>query len=248
MSATTEQANLELKPERLDFGEFSAQQVSICGRSLIADVSGALYWPAEDALIVADLHLEKGSAMAARGSLLPPYDTAATLSRLASAIDTYGATSVICLGDSLHDRDAASRMSEEDRATLAILQDATDWIWVTGNHDPEIPEFLGGSVVHQLDVSGLVLRHEPQASPVTHEVAGHLHPAARVSFHGYTLRRPCFVSNGKRLVLPAFGTYTGGLNVLDPAFEPLFGHDGIAVWMLGQEGLYPMAARLLRED
>lgn len=245
---TTTTSFLELKPERLDVGEFSRQPLSICGRAFVADVSGALYWPAEDALIVADLHLEKGSAFAARGILLPPYDTAATLARLAATLDEYDATTVICLGDSFHDSAAADRMSAEDRETLAILQEDRAWLWLTGNHDPRIADCFGGRVFPEITVGGLAFRHEPAASPVTHEIAGHLHPAARVSFHGHVIRRPCFVGNGNRVVLPAFGTYAGGLNVLDEAFAPLFGHDGVSVLVLGQEGLYPIAARLLKED
>lgn len=239
---------LELKPERLDVGEFSQQPISISGRSLVADVSGAVYWPAEDTLIVADLHLEKGSSYAARGLMLPPYDTAATLERLAATLDAYPASTVICLGDSFHDCGAADRMSPTDRETLAILQEDRDWLWLNGNHDPVIEECLGGRVLNEVIVSGLVFRHEPTLGFMTHEVAGHLHPAARVSFHGHVIRRPCFVGNGNRLVLPAFGTYTGGLNVLDDAFSPLFGNDGLSVLVLGQEGLYPIASRLLKED
>jgi len=239
---------LELKPERLDVGEFSRQPVSISGRSFVADVSGALYWPAEDALIVADLHFEKGSSFARRGILLPPYDTGATLQRLAVTLDAYEASTVICMGDSFHDNGAEGRMSAEDRETLAILQEDREWLWLTGNHDPAIPKCFGGHVFSEITVSGITFRHEPSASRLTHEIAAHLHPAARVSYNGYVIRRPCFVGNGNRLVLPAFGTYAGGLNVLDDAFAPLFGNDGLSVLVLGQEGLYPIAARLLKED
>lgn len=245
---TTAPKFLQLKPERLDVGEFNQQPLSISGRAFVADVSGGLYWPAEDALIVADLHLEKGSAFAARGQMLPPYDTRQTLTRLASLIDQYDARTVICLGDSFHDKGAASRLGDDEREMLTILQDDREWIWITGNHDSEIAPDMGGVVLDTLDVAGLVFRHEPQAVSVTHEIAGHLHPAARVSFHGHTIRRPCFVGNGMRLVLPAFGTYTGGLNVLDDAFAPLFGDGGLSVLILGQEGLYPVASRLLKED
>jgi DNA ligase-associated metallophosphoesterase len=239
---------LELKPERLDVGEFSQQPLSISGRAFVADVSGALYWPSEDALIVADLHLEKGSSFAARGLMLPPYDTAATLERLAATLDAYPASTVICLGDSFHDCGAGERMSATDRETLAILQEGRSWFWLNGNHDPEIADCFGGEVTPELTMAGIAFRHTPKASPVTHEIAGHLHPAARVSFHGHVIRRPCFVGNGKRLVLPAFGTFTGGLNVLDEAFAPLFGLEGLSVLVLGQEGLYPIAPRLLKED
>lgn len=239
---------LALKPERLDVGEFSRQPVSIGGRAFVADVSGALYWPAEDILIVADLHLEKGSSFASRGIMLPPYDTAATLERLAATLDAYPAQTVLCLGDSFHDCGAGERMSEVDRETLAILQEDREWIWLNGNHDPVINDCVGGTALGEVTVSGLTFRHEPTAGRVTHEIAGHLHPAARVSFHGHVIRRPCFVGNGMRLVLPAFGTYAGGLNVLDDAFTPVFGDDGLSVLVLGQEGLYPIAPRLLKED
>lgn len=239
---------LQFKPERLNLGEFDAQDIAICGKTFIADVSGALYWPAEDALIVADLHLEKGSAFAAKGQMLPPYDTRETLSKLAAVIDKYNASSVIALGDSFHDSEAAGRMADEDLETLHIMQDACEWIWVTGNHDPVISKRVGGHVFAVVNVNGLTLRHEPTDGRATHEIAGHLHPAAKLCRHGYTLRRPCFIGNGLRLVMPAFGTYTGGLNVMDTAFEPLFGSDGVKVWMLGQEGLYPIATRLLRGD
>jgi uncharacterized protein len=239
---------LELKPERLDVGQFNEQSISLCGKAFVADVSGALYWPAEKALIVADLHLEKGSHFAKRGQMLPPYDTRETLQKLATVIDRYHPETVVALGDSLHDSCAAERISSDDFETLQILQKHCDWIWITGNHDPEISKQLGGHVETEITVEGITLRHEPKCASVTHEVSGHLHPAARLSMYGYTIRRPCFVGNGTRLVLPAFGAYTGGLNVLDKAFEPVLGVSKLLVWMLGDEGLYPVATRLLKDD
>ncbi|MFN3869500.1 MAG: ligase-associated DNA damage response endonuclease PdeM [Hyphomicrobiaceae bacterium] len=220
----------------------------LCGKSLRADMSGALYWPGERALIVADLHFEKGSAFATRGQMLPPYDTRETLQRLARVIDRFEAETVIALGDSFHDIGGPARMQEDDRAALAMMQDHCEWIWVTGNHDPEIAATMGGIVVPSLTVEGLTLCHEPDAGRDSHEIAGHLHPAAKIAMNGFTMRRPCFVGNGRRLVMPAFGAFTGGLNVLDAAFSPLLGRDGMNVWMLGQEGLYPVAPRLLIED
>jgi uncharacterized protein len=239
---------LELKPERLAFDDFQDQTISICGKVFQADMSGALYWPAEDALIVADLHLEKGSSYARRGQMLPPYDTRETLQRLAEVIDRYDAATVIALGDSLHDEEACQRIGLEEHEILQIMQEDREWIWVTGNHDPKIGARLGGTATGAIEVEGIMLRHEPRPGHVTHEIAGHMHPASRLSMHGYTIRRPCFVGNGRRLVMPAFGTFTGGLNILDPAFEPLFDNDGLRVWMLGQEGLYPVATRLLKND
>ncbi len=239
---------LELRPERLDLRDGRTHVFAICGKEFVADQSGALFWPAESALIVSDLHLEKGSAAAVRGRPLPPYDTRETLTKLAEAIDRFEPRTVVSLGDSLHDKGAAARITADNLAILHMMQEDRSWIWVTGNHDPEIAPSLGGEVCAELSLEGLTLRHEPRAGRVTHEIAGHLHPAARLSMYGHTIRRPCFVGNGRRLVVPAFGAYTGGLNVLDDAFEPLFGHDGLNIYMLGQEGLYPVASRLLKPD
>jgi DNA ligase-associated metallophosphoesterase len=239
---------LDLKPERFNLGEYDTQGISVSGRHMIADQSGALYWPGEGMLVVADMHLEKGSHFARRGQMLPPYDTRETLVALARAIDKFEADAVIALGDSFHDADGPARLSEENRQILAILMEDRDWFWVTGNHDPALPDWLGGTVLGEIVIGGITFRHAPLAGPHTHEVAGHMHPAAKISLHGATLRRPCFAGNGRRLVLPAFGAFTGGLNVLDDAFVPVFGQDGFNVCMMGHEGLYPVATRLLRED
>ncbi len=242
------QAIAGLKPESLILNDFFDQAISICGKSFRAHMSGALYWPAEDALIVADLHLEKGSHFAKRGQMLPPYDTRDTLRKLAEVIDAYDAATVIALGDSFHDVDALERMPQEDRETLELILQDREWIWITGNHDGDSASTLRGAVCAELQVEGITFRHEPKAGARTHEIAGHMHPAARLVMHGTSLRRPCFVGNGLRLVMPAFGAFTGGLNVMDDAFAPLFGNDGLSVWMLGQEGCYPVASRLLRGD
>lgn len=239
---------LQFKPERTHITDYASQRLSLCGKVLIADMAGALYWPGERTLIVADLHLEKGSAFAKRGAMLPPYDTHDTLQRLAACIDRYQPRRVVALGDSLHDVDAAARIAPGNREVLHILQEDREWIWITGNHDPVIAADLGGECTQRFEAGGLSFVHVPRVGRVTHEIAGHLHPAARLSLYGHTIRRPCFVGNGRRLMLPAFGTYTGGLNVLDAAFAPLFGNDGMSVWMLGQEGLYPVATRHLCAD
>lgn len=239
---------LQMKPERLAYGDYDQQTIVVAGKSFLGDRSGALFWPAERMLIVADLHLEKGSAYAQRGTLLPPYDTRETLIKLAEVIERFEPEIVVSLGDGLHDPAGAERMDAGDREALRILQEGRRWIWVTGNHDPIISDTLGGEVVGCIGRGGLMFCHEPRPGPVTHEIAGHMHPAAKLSAYGANIRRPCFVGNRMRLVLPAFGAYTGGLNVLDDAFEPLFGHGGLEVWMLGNEGLYPVAARQLRAD
>ena len=237
-----------LSVHRQERNETRSHGLSLAGVALVADMSGALYCPAERTLIVADLHLEKASAFARRGQLLPPYDTRETLQRLARVMDHYAPRRVVALGDSLHDRQAAERIDGDDLTVLRVLQDDHDWVWVVGNHDPVIAPRLGGRVVAEHSIGQLTLRHEPRPGPVTHEIAGHLHPAARLSLHGHVIRRPCFVGNRQRLIVPAFGAFTGGLNVLDPAFRPILGDTGLAVWMLGQEGIYPVATRLLRED
>jgi DNA ligase-associated metallophosphoesterase len=218
------------------------------GRPFVADASGALYWHAERTLLAADLHLEKGSGLAARGALMPPYDTRETLARLADAIARYAPVRVVALGDSFQDRDGGTRIGADDLARLRALQAGREWIWIAGNHDPQIAPRAGGRVCSELRLGGLVLRHEPALGGDTHEIAGHMHPAAKLSMYGTTLRRPCFVGDGRRLVMPAFGTFTGGLNVLDGAFRALFGGGAMAVWVLGEEGLYPVAADVLRRD
>ncbi len=241
----------EPEPFRLVL-DATAQALSVCGEPLVADGSGALYWHGERTLLVADLHLEKGSSYAVRGTLLPPYDTRETLARLAEAIERYDPARVIALGDSFQDAGGANRIGADDLDRLEALQADREWIWIAGNHDPVIASRAGGRVCREARLGGLGLGHEPAAEPVTHEIAGHLHPAAKLCMYGTTIRRPCFVGNGRRVVMPAFGAFTGGLNVLDAAFRPLFGADlrsgGMAVWVLGEQGLYPVAADLLSAD
>jgi DNA ligase-associated metallophosphoesterase len=228
--------------------DHTAMAVALGPHEVVLDCSGALYWPAESMLVVADLHFEKGSAAAIRGRMLPPYDTRETIDRLARVMDRYDPARVVALGDSLHDGRALERMDAADLEALSILQEGREWIWIAGNHDPEGAAGIGGVFSTGMVVNGTMLRHEPHPGPAVHEIAGHLHPAARVSIDGHVFRRPCFAGNRQRLILPAFGAFTGDLNVLDPAFEPLFGEGGVQVWLLGQDALYPMAPRVLRPD
>ncbi|MEZ5923351.1 MAG: ligase-associated DNA damage response endonuclease PdeM [Hyphomicrobiaceae bacterium] len=234
-----------VRPEERDY---TRQEIVVAGIPMQADRSGALFWPGQSILVVADMHLEKGSALAERGSFLPPYDTRTTLGRLARTLETYEPQTVVCLGDSLHDRRAAERLAEDDIEVVRRLQAGRDWIWVTGNHDPDLPEDLGGRVVPELAVGGLVLSHEPKAGQFVRQIAAHLHPAARVARHGYVLRRPCFIADARRLIMPAFGAYTGGLNILDASFANLFGDADFRVWVIGHEGIYPVAPSQLRAD
>ena len=227
---------------------FETSAIELRGVDVVADRSGALYVPAERTLVVADLHLEKGSAFAARGFMLPPYDTRETLARLAAVIGRYAPAHVVALGDSLHDRGAERRIGEMEIAELRRLQAGREWHWITGNHDPVIGPGVGGQVAGQLSLGGLELRHEPSSGAVVGEIAAHLHPAARVVLSRVGLRRPCFVSDAHRLVLPAFGAFTGGLNVLDVAFAGLFGEAGFAVRLIGRDGVYPVARACLLPD
>jgi DNA ligase-associated metallophosphoesterase len=216
--------------------------MSVASVTLIGDADGVLYWPEQNLLAVADLHLEKGSSFAARGVLLPPYDTAATLARLAAAIARYRPRLVVSLGDNFHDGEGAARMADTDRAVLRGLQRGRDWIWITGNHDPEPAEGIGGTFTASLAIGRLTLRHEPSRDGVDGEIAGHLHPLACVAQRGRAVRRRCFAADGKRMVMPAFGAYTGGLNIRDRAFAGLFDRASFMAHMLGERRVYTIAA------
>ncbi len=216
--------------------------LAVAGVTLVADCAGALYWPDEKLLVVADLHLEKGSAFAARGVLLPPYDTASTLARLGRLVERYAPHLVIALGDSFHDGGGAARMSDASRVALNALQRGRDWLWIAGNHDPDPAENIGGRFADILALGPLTFRHEPSTNPSDGEIAGHLHPLARVARRGRAVSRRCFASDGRRLVMPAFGAYAGGLNVRDRAIAMLFGTLAFTAHMLGERRLYAVAA------
>ena len=227
-----------LRPDRLGQNDARDQPVSICGKAFRAHMSGALYWPAEKALIVSDLELASRQRTGAYGKL----------STLAEVIDTFDPATVIVLGDSPQEGTSSGQIDAADLETIRILQDNREWIWITGEQNAAPAATAGGHILPSLTVEGISLRHRPRPGAITHEISGHLHPAARLVMHGTALRRPCFVSNGLRLIMPAFAAFTGGRNILDPVFDPLLGQDGMTVWMLGQDGLYPVATRLLKED
>jgi DNA ligase-associated metallophosphoesterase len=216
--------------------------VTVAGVALQADCLGALYWRDESLLVVADLHLEKGSSFARRGTLLPPYDTAATLAGLAQLIAHYSPRRVIALGDSFHDGGGPARLSAPDRAALTALQRGRDWVWIAGNHDPDPADGIGGTFAATLSIGALTFRHEPSRDAPDGEIAGHLHPVARVAQRGRAVSRRCFASDGNALVMPAFGAYTGGLNVRDRAFAAVFGPRAVTAHMLGERRLYAIAA------
>jgi len=217
----------------------------VAGEEFWCDFSGLLIWPDERIAIVADLHLEKGSSFAARGSMLPPYDTAVTLAALAVRIAHWNPRTVVALGDSFHDAKASERLPDEYRSLLAGIMAGRDWVWISGNHDPEPPADLGGSHASELAIGGIVLRHEPSASFAPGEIAGHLHPQARIVRRGKAVRRPCFATDGARMVMPAFGAFTGGLNLRDKAFEGLFDATRLHAHMLGRERIYTIGGRML---
>lgn len=206
------------------------------GATLLADASGALVWPDQETLIVSDLHLEKGSAFAIMGTLLPPYDSRETLRRIETALQRHRPRRVICLGDSFHDTDAANRLSDEDTTALRRLTSAYEWIWITGNHDPKPPDGLGGIGTPEFRGNNLVFRHEA-ARRAEGEISGHYHPKASITVRNRRVGGRCFVTDGKRLILPAFGAYAGGLDVHDPAIERLLDRE-YRVFILGKARVY----------
>ena len=220
--------------------------IAIAGEVALCDPRGALFFPDMRLLVVSDLHLEKGSAFARRGRLLPPYDTSATLDLLDTVIADHRPATVISLGDSFHDGFGAERMPSVYREKLLAMMVGREWIWVAGNHDPDAPADLPGIVAGELALGGLRFRHEPLAGAEPGEIAGHLHPGAVVVQRGRAVRRRCFATDGERLVMPAFGAYTGSLNVLDKAYRGLFRWESFFAHMLGTSRVYAVAHRRLR--
>jgi len=220
----------------------------IAGAAVVLDPAGALWLSKSRTLVVADLHLEKSSFFARRGMMLPPYDSSTTLAALADLIARRVPRHVVCLGDSFHDAGGFIRLAESDRDRLAVLQRGREWIWVTGNHDPELPPGSGGDVLAEIQVEGLTFRHEPRAAAAPGEVAGHLHPSAKIRGPGRSVRCRAFATDGIRMVLPAFGVLAGGLNVLDRAFAPLFAGEALRPILIGRGRLFPVAFSALAPD
>jgi DNA ligase-associated metallophosphoesterase len=219
--------------------------IRINGAALVADLSGALVWPERSLVAVADLHLEKASGFARTGQFLPPYDTAATLAALAAVIERHRPRHVVCLGDSFHDGDAAARLSAADGARLRALVDGRTWTWIVGNHDPSPPGDWGGRSAPELTLGPLTFRHEALADgPGAGEVSGHFHPKASVRLRGWRISGRCFVDDGRRLVLPAFGAFTGGLDARDPAIRALFPR-GFQAHILGRQRIHRFLGRAL---
>jgi DNA ligase-associated metallophosphoesterase len=236
-------------PARSILARRSDGRVALClaDAEVICLPSGALWLVADRLLVVADLHLEKGSSYARRGQLLPPYDTRETLDRLEAVTRAMAPRAVILLGDSFHDPDAESRLDPDDHARIAELAMGRGLFWVTGNHDRAGPRHLPGEVVQTLDVGRLRLTHEPAAGRSAGEIAGHLHPCARVRAGGVSVRRRCFATDGERIILPAFGALAGGLNVRDRAFAPLLAGSRFAL-MLGSGRVHAVGWTSLHGD
>jgi uncharacterized protein len=219
------------------------------GHELLLGAGRALYWPAERALLVADLHLEKASWFAQRGQMLPPYDSRDTLERLADAVRITGARRVITLGDNFHDDAGALRLDAHCTGMLEALTRALDWVWITGNHDEELPRGFGGTILPELEVGGITLRHEARAGETAPEMSGHYHPKMRMTVRNRHIARPCAVlarggagnvSGGDRMILPAFGTLTGGMDAGAPEILA-------ALQPAGQiEALMPARGRIAR--
>ncbi|MEZ5680533.1 MAG: ligase-associated DNA damage response endonuclease PdeM [Erythrobacter sp.] len=200
--------------------------LSFAGEEWLLTEGRALYWPRENALLVADLHLEKGSFFARHGQMVPPYDSRETLERVALAIRETGARRVITLGDNFHDSQGSERLEPHAAGMLDALTRAVDWVWITGNHDPHMEARCGGTLAEELEVGGVVLRHQAKRGETRPELSGHYHPRLQIKVRDRSIRRPCAVVSanegvdgrpGGRMILPAFGAYTGGMNAADPA-------------------------------
>ena len=219
-------------------------KISLGGLDLLPDLSGAVYVPELKMLVIADLHLEQGSSLARRGLYVPPFDTAVTLAVLIRLMDEHKPEQLVLLGDSFHDGEGSSRLQAHHHQALHEITLRAKIFWVSGNHDPVPPQKLNGAFVDALHLGSLVLRHEP--SPLEHgqhEVSGHLHPGCTIVQRGRALRGKCFVSDGQRLILPAFGAYTGALGLSHPAYDGLINPETAKVWMIGRSSLqcFPLA-------
>jgi len=238
-------------PVVLARSDCGALWIELMGAPVALRPSGALWVESERTLVAGDLHLEKASSYAARGQLLPPYDTVATLDRLEAEIGALAPATVVLLGDSFHDPSAASRLHPDDARRLAALGGRLDLIWVEGNHDTRNGEsalgWLPGDVADEIHLHPLTLRHEPMPGDQPGEVSGHLHPCAKVVLAQRGVRRRAFATDGRRLILPAFGALAGGLNLCDPAFLGLFAGSPLAA-TLGAGRVHPIPFAALRGD
>ncbi len=211
---------------------------SFAGHEFLASPEGALFWPAQEALLVADLHLEKASWFARLGQMLPPYDSLATLSGLAQEIEASRVRRLYCLGDSFHDKFGCDRLSGAARDLLTSLTARLEWIWIVGNHDAGFIDHCGGRIEEECEVGGIILRHEAQEGDPRPEISGHFHPKLRLSLRGRSVSRRCYVASATKLILPAYGAFTGGLDAGHPEIVKKVGP--------GASALIPSTDRLLR--
>ncbi len=225
--------------------------LSFAGETFVPSTAGTLYWPGKQALLVADLHLEKASWFARLGQMLPPYDSHATLTALAQEVERTGARRLYCLGDSFHDRFGCDRLPSASRELLEAMTDRLEWTWIVGNHDPmtqprrpgdgvgpSFADHCGGTIVEEAEIGGILLRHEARSDEPRPEISGHFHPKLRVSVNGRRVSRRCFVASKRKIILPAFGSLTGGLDVRHPEIIRAVSGNAVA--------LVPVADRLLR--
>ena len=211
---------------------------SFAGETFAVSSEGALLWPEQQALLVADLHLEKASWFARLGQFLPPYDSAATLTALKQLVEATGVRRLYCLGDSFHDRFGCDRLPDDARALLTGMTASLDWTWIVGNHDPGFADHCGGKILDEVQLRGIVLRHEAQRDDPQSEISGHYHPKYRMNLRGRRISRRCFVASSTKLILPAFGSLTGGLDASHPEIVKQVGPAAAA--------LVPVRDRLLR--
>lgn len=213
--------------------------ITLGSLQLVPDLSGAVFAPDHALLLVADLHLEQGASLARRGLHVPPYDTLETLAQLERVLAHTGARRLVLLGDSFHDAGAHAAVLPEDAARLRAITQGVDTVWISGNHDPEPPQGLGGTAVAELLLGDVVMRHIPARTHAEgFEIAGHLHPGAAIVQRGQRIQRKCFACDGRRLILPAFGSYTGALNVRAAAFKGLWQEKSTQVWMIGRTAIH----------
>jgi uncharacterized protein len=240
-------ATLEHRPVAAILQEVGASRVLLSGRSLVADPTGAIFWPSENTLIVADIHLSSCSYLDGHDVLLPPYDTASSFEKLEEALDRYDPEKVVVLGNSF-DGLPAIGLTYHQRDWLQDMMEGREWFWVTGEDAEPLPAGIGGQAVPQLVLNGIKFRATAVRAPVANEIAGGLHPVAQVSQYGHVIRGRCFVTNGMRLIMPAVGNYSAGRNVLSAAFDPYLAQGALFVWFLAQNRVHPIAPPQLIED
>ena len=213
--------------------------IKLAGLEMIPDLSGALYLPDQQTLIIADLHLEQGTSLARRGLHVPPFDTQSSLDLLDAVVSANNPQRLIFLGDSFHDQEGSSRLDEMHREKLKSITNTVETFWISGNHDPAAPHDLGGTHAEEIALGSITLRHKPaELEEGKYEISGHLHPGCTIVQRGRSIRGKCFVADERRLIMPAFGAYTGALSVTGRAFDGLFKHDATQSWMIGKAAMH----------